>query len=111
VSAWIAIVAVGIGTFAIRASFLFLYERIDVPERAERALELVPAAVLSALVAPTVLAPEGAITVLGNERAVAAGVALVVAWRTENILATITVGMALLLVLRWVPVGSLLATV
>lgn len=108
---WIAIVAIGIGTFAIRASFLFLYERIDVPERAERALELVPAAVLSALVAPTILAPEGAITVLGNERAVAAGVALVVAWRTENILATITVGMVLLLAFQWLPLADLLAAI
>lgn len=107
--AWLAIVAVGIGTFAIRASFLFLYERIDVPERAERALELVPAAVLSALVAPTILAPESAITVVGNDRLVAAAVALAVAWRTENILATITVGMALLFLLRWLPLWSLLA--
>ncbi|MFB6177126.1 MAG: AzlD domain-containing protein [Halobaculum sp.] len=109
--AWVAIVAIGIGTFAIRASFLFLYERIDVPEQAERALELVPAAVLSALVLPAVVAPDGTVAVVGSDRVVAAGVALVVAWRTENILATITVGMAVLLGLRWLPVEGLLAAI
>jgi branched-subunit amino acid transport protein len=111
VIAWPAIVAIGVGTFAIRASFLYLYERIDLPERVEDALELVPAAVLAALVAPAVLAPEGTTVILGNDRLLAAGVAAVVAWRTGNILATIIVGMAVLLGIQWLPVGELLAVV
>jgi branched-subunit amino acid transport protein len=103
VIAWIAILLIGVGTFLIRASFLFAYQRIDLPDRAERALELVPAAVLSALVVPRFLAPEGAVAVVGNDRLLAGVVAAAVAWRTENILATILVGMAVLLGLGWLP--------
>lgn len=102
-TAWLAIVAVGVGTFCLRASFLYLYERIDLSPRAERALELVPAAVLAALVAPALLAPDGGIAVVGNDRLLAGAAAVVVAWRTEDVLATIVVGMAVLLGLRWLP--------
>lgn len=102
--AWPAIVAIGVGTFLLRASFLYLYERIDLPERGERALELVPAAVLSALVAPSFLAPAGTVAVVGNDRLVAGAVALAVAWRTENILATLVVGFVLLVGLQLLPV-------
>jgi len=97
---WAAVLLAGLGTYAFRASFLFLFERFgDVPEEVETALEMVPAAVLSALVVPAVLAPEGAVTVAGNGRILAALVAAVVAWYTENILATITAGVVALIVL------------
>lgn len=91
---WAAVLLAGVGTYAIRASFLFLFERLgDVPARVETALGMVPAAVLSALVVPAILAPEGTPEVLGNGRVVAAAVAAVVAWYTESILATIVVGL------------------
>lgn len=109
---WTAIVLGGVGTFAIRASFLFLYGRLDVPERVERGLRLVPAAVLAALVVPAVLEVGGtpvAKTRLGpvaavrglleSDRVLAGAVAAVVAWYTEDILATIVVGLATLLLL------------
>ncbi|WP_255150783.1 AzlD domain-containing protein [Halorarius halobius] len=109
---WGAIVLGGLGTFLIRASFLFLYERLDVPPRAERALRLVPAAVLAALVVPalfelggtpvveTELGPVAAVRALATSDRVLAGVvAAGVAWYTEDILATIVTGMAVLLVL------------
>lgn len=91
---WAAILLAGVGTYSLRASFLFLFERLgEVPARVELALEMVPAAVLSALVVPAVLAPEGVVSVVGNDRLLAAGVAALVAWYTENILATIVVGL------------------
>jgi branched-subunit amino acid transport protein len=91
---WAAILVVGLGTYALRASFLFLFERLGgVPPRLETALGFVPAAVLSALVVPAVLAPEGSLSVLGNDRLIAGAVAALVAWYTESILATIVVGM------------------
>ena len=109
---WTAIVLGGIGTFAIRASFLFLYERLDVPERVERGLRLVPAAVLAALVVPAVLEVAGTPVVetglgpvaavrglLGSDRVLAGALAALVAWYTEDVLATIVVGMVTLLVL------------
>lgn len=100
--AWLAIVVVGVGTFAIRASFLYLYGYLDLSPTVERALELVPAAVLSALVAPAVLAPDGAI-VVADPRPVAAAAAVLVAWYTEDILATIVAGLAVLLSLQALP--------
>jgi branched-subunit amino acid transport protein len=97
---WVAVLVAGLGTYALRASFLFLFERVgDVPEGVETSLEMVPAAVLSALVVPAVLAPEGTIAVLGNGRIPAAVLAAAVAWYTESILATIVAGLVALVVL------------
>ena len=101
---WAAVVAIGVGTFCIRFSFIYLFEYLsEVPDNLERALRLVPAAVLSALVVPAVVVVDGSPALsLDNGRLLAAGAAAVVAWRTENILATIAVGMAVLLGLRLV---------
>lgn len=97
---WLAVAAIGLGTFAIRLSFLLVLERVSVPPLAERALALVPAAVLSALVAPTLVVADGGPAVWGNDRLLAGAVATVVAWYTEDILATIVAGMGALLVLQ-----------
>jgi branched-subunit amino acid transport protein len=97
---WLVIVVAGVGTFLLRASFLFLFERVGgVPPRLERALRYVPAAVLAALVVPALVAPDGATTVFGNDRLLAGTLAALVAWRTESVLATIVVGMVALVAL------------
>lgn len=96
---WPAILVIGVGTFAIRASFLYGYEYLEVPPAVERALELVPAAVLSALVAPAILAPAGAVAVV-DPRVGAAVVAVAVAWYSESILFTIVGGLVALLTLQ-----------
>lgn len=98
---WAVILAIGVGTFAFRFSFIGLSERIgEVPPPAERALEFVPAAVLAALVLPALVVVDGAVTVGGNDRLLAGSFAAVVAWRTEDILATIVAGVGALLVLQ-----------
>lgn len=95
---WAAVAVVGVGTYALRASFLFAFERVgDVPRRVEVALGMVPAAVLSALVVPAVLAPDGTVVLAGNGRLVAGAAAALVAWYTESILATIVVGLGVLM--------------
>ncbi|MFT4946889.1 MAG: branched-subunit amino acid transport protein, partial [Natronomonas sp.] len=97
---WLAVIAVGLGTYALRASFLFLFERFgDVPDSVETGLAMVPAAVLSALVVPAVVAPEGTLAVSGNGRIPAALLAAAVAWYTESILATIVAGLVALIVI------------
>lgn len=98
---WIAILAIAAGTYALRFSLLSLVDRVDaIPPRAERALEFVPAAVLAALVAPTLLVVDGSPALVGNERLLAGAVAAVVAWRTENVLATVIVGVAVLAIVQ-----------
>jgi branched-subunit amino acid transport protein len=95
---WAVVLVVGVATFAIRYSFIYLFGRIDgVPPRVEGALRFVPAAVLAALVAPAMIdpGPTLAATVL-DDRLVAGALAAVVAWYTENMFATIVVGLAAL---------------
>lgn len=70
----------------------------QLPGLVQRWLRYVPIAVLAALIAPAVLAPEGE-AALGIE-ALAALVASVVAWRTRSVLWTLLSGMAAFWLLR-----------
>ena len=103
---WVVILGASVGTFAIRLSFIALFGRFDVPPRLEQALRFVPAAVLTALVAPRLVYLDGALALgLGNERLLAGALAAAVAWRTESMLWTIVVGMIALWSLEWLPLG------
>ena len=104
IDVWAVIALVGVGTFLIRFSFFVLFEYLEtVPAGVERALRFVPAAVLAALVAPAVVVVDGSPAIsLANGRLLAAGLAVVVAWRTESVLATIVAGMATLVGLGFV---------
>jgi branched-subunit amino acid transport protein len=98
---WVVIVTVGIFTFAVRASFVLLQGEREFPEGLRRALRFVPASVLAAIVWPAVLAPDRQLDLSpANLQIYAAAVAVLVAWRTRNILATIASGMATLWVLQ-----------
>lgn len=100
---WGVILVAGLGTFAIRLSFIHLFGKLDdVPLLVERALRLVPAAVLAALVTPGLVSLDGSLALgPGNERLLAGLVAAAVAWRTESVLATISVGMVALWLFQW----------
>ena len=57
---WVAIVLAGIGTYAMRASFLVFAHRLaDVPPSVQRLLRQIPPAALAAIVIPALLRPEG----------------------------------------------------
>lgn len=95
--AWLVILVGGVVTYGIRSSFLLLAHRFgDIPPAVRDALRMIPAAALAALVLPALLRPEGEIAVL-NPRALAGAIALAVAWRTRNVLATILVGLAVVI--------------
>jgi branched-subunit amino acid transport protein len=94
---WGLFVAVGVGTFVMRLSFVELYGRWRIPELLDRALRYVPASVLAALVLPAVVYPNGhSEFVLGNPQVPAAVVAAWVAWKTRNTILTLAVGMGAL---------------
>ncbi|AOW79744.1 hypothetical protein HTSR_0549 [Halodesulfurarchaeum formicicum] len=99
---WLAILVIGVLTFAIRVSFIALFGRLDeIPARAKLFLRYVPAAVLAGLVFPAFLTFDGA----GGpamDKLLAGGIAAAIAWRTENVLATLLAGMGSLWVLRFV---------
>lgn len=99
---WAVVLVVGAGTLVFRLSFVMLFGRVDsIPARLAFLLRFVPAAVLAALVAPAVLGPLALDPTAGTladqaPRLVAGTVAVVVAWRTGNVFATIGIGMATL---------------
>ena len=95
----LALVLVGVGNVALRGSALLFAERLrEVPPRTRAVMATIPPATLAALVAPALLRPAGTLAPLGPE-ALAGLVALVVAWRTRNVLATILVGLVAVVLL------------
>lgn len=99
---WTIIAVVGAGSIASRLSFIVLIGRLEsVPPVVEELLRLVPPAVLAALILPTVVFTDGGVAVVGNDRLLAAVIAAIVAWRTEDILATVVVGMGVVWALGW----------
>jgi len=97
---WI-IIATAAGTHLARVSFFLLSGRMERLSTLRKALRFVPVAVLPAIIAPALFMPAGTLDVSpGNTRLVAGLVAVVVAWRTGNVLLTIASGMGLLWLLQ-----------
>lgn len=100
-SIWLLFIAIGLGTFALRFLFIYLFGKIEMPQWLSRALRFVPAAALAALVFPALTHPAGQLDIsLSNFRLLAGLGGALVAWRTRNVLFTILVGMALLWILE-----------
>ncbi len=98
---WLVIIGMGAVTFAIRLSLIVLYGRGDVPVAVRHALRFVPPAVLTALITPALVRPEGAVDLsLANTHLLAGSLAAVVAWRTKNTLLTIGAGLLALWVME-----------
>ena len=91
---WLAILLIALGTFLLRFCMLALAGRLKLPERLFEALKFLPPAILAALVLPaiyrhdaTALAPEQPAHLLAGLLAIG------IAWKTRNMLATIIGGM------------------
>lgn len=90
---WVVVVVAGVGTFALRASFLALADRLTgLPVGVREALRMVPAATLAALTIPALVRPDGDWALLGP-RALAGILAGLVAWKTRSALLTVVVGL------------------
>ncbi len=97
---WLIVLGMGLITYLIRLSLVALMGRINVPPIIQQALRFVPPAVLSAIIFPELLRPNGTLDISpGNVRLLAGILAALVAWRTKNVLLTIAVGMLALWVL------------
>ena len=98
---WLTVLGMGLITYAIRLSFVLFGERGQEPAVFQRGLKFVPTAVLSAIILPELLQPGGTLDIsLGNARLLAGLIAALVAWRTQNVLATIGAGMGALWILE-----------
>ena len=90
---WLALLAIGLGTFLIRFSFIWLFGRGTVRPEVQRVLRFVPPAVLAALVVPGLVFPPQAAFSFQNPRLWAGLIATLVAWRSRSVLATLAAGM------------------
>ena len=99
---WLTLVLIGLITFAYRFSFIFFLERIRLPSWIGQVLRFVPVAALTAITVPELLVRSGTVHFAWqNARLVAGVVAILIAWRTQNVLLTIVLGMACLYGLQW----------
>ncbi|MEM9011570.1 MAG: AzlD domain-containing protein [Pseudomonadota bacterium] len=96
VTIWIVIAALGLGTFAIRFSFLGLIGDRELPRWALRMLRYVPTAVMPGLVAPLVVWPAATGGEPDPARLIAAAVVLAVGAATRQLLPAVAAGAATL---------------
>lgn len=98
---WLVMITGGLLTFAIRLSFIYLFEKIRLPELVREGLRFVPPAVLSAILVPELVLHSGRLDLsLGNERLLAGLVAIAVGWWSRNFFLTMLAGAAALLILQ-----------
>lgn len=89
---WLIILALGVGTYLLRYSFLGAIGNRPMPEWVLRLLRYTPVAVLPGLVAPLVLWPAATDGNPDPARLIAAAVTLGVGLATRNVLAAIICG-------------------
>ncbi len=92
-AALLAILGMGLVTYATRAGGLWLMGRIPTSRRLEAALRQIPGAILISIIAPAALAA-------GPAEALASLATLAVAVRTRNLLLAMVVGVAAVWALR-----------
>ena len=94
---WLIVVATGAATFFFRWIFIHAVGARPLPPQAMHALRYVPAAVLAALVFPSLFRPEGAIEIsTDNARLIAGMAAFAVSLFFRSVTVTLVVGMGLL---------------
>lgn len=98
---WLAIAAVAIGTYLMRASLILVMGRITLAPRVERALRYIAPAVLGALIGPAFVAAPGLGLAL-VPALLAAAVGTVLAWRFRTIPAVLVGGLATFHLADWV---------
>ena len=79
------VLAMAVSTYVAKAGGLWLLGRFDVSERTEAGLEVLPGAIVVSIIGPELAAG-------GPAEWAAAGLALLVAWKTESVLLAIVVG-------------------
>lgn len=97
----LVIAAMGLVTFITRFSFIAISRRINFSERALNVMRYVPIAILSALIAPAVFAPNGQVNLsVGNDYIWASLLSALIAYKTRNAFLTVFAGMAVIIINR-----------
>ncbi len=97
----LTILCMAAATYFTRFASPLLLDRTGVPRWLVRLLRHVPTAMLAALIAPALLAPQGYLQIgPGNHYLLAGTVAAFMAWRRQPPAVTMGSGMAVMLLLR-----------
>ena len=91
-----------LGTFLPRVLPMTFLAGRPLPDAARIWLGFVPAAILASLVAPEIFLVDGRLSLgLDNTFLLAAFPAVLAAWKTKSLFATLAVGMGAVALLRW----------
>jgi branched-subunit amino acid transport protein len=100
---FLMVLGMALVTYVCRYPVLALVSRTSLPAPVLHALQFIPPAVLTAIIVPTVLMPDGTQVALSltNSNLIAGVVTGLCAWRSRNLLLTIGAGMATVWLWRW----------
>ena len=93
-TALFAVLTVGVVTYAMRAGLILVLADAELPSSLLRALRYVAPAVLAALSVSLIADPDAPNRGISFAEVAGLLVAVPVAWKTRNLIATLTVGMA-----------------
>ena len=101
---FLLIAGMALVTFSTRYPVLALFSKVPLPEPIFRALQYVPPAVLTAIIAPALLLPAGNFSIsLDNAPLYAGLAAILISARSKNLLVTIVLGMTILWIWPYIP--------
>ncbi|MBZ4654951.1 MAG: branched-chain amino acid transporter [Peptococcaceae bacterium] len=96
------IMGMALATFFTRFGCLVLFSRTGIPSFLQGWLQHVPTAILTALIVPGLLLPKGYLDLTIHNHYLLAGIiAAFIAYKSRNILATIGIGMAVMVTLKF----------
>mgnify|MGYP000356442147 CR=1 FL=1 len=95
-------ILIGLFTLAERLSFLVFLGNWEMPPIFLKALRYAPVTILFALVSPSILRTDGMIAISFSPKIIAGIAAILIAWRTRNILMTIAGGMLIFWLCQWI---------
>ncbi len=94
---WLALISAGFVTFFTRFSMIALLKKDYFSPRIKLVLSYVPSAVFPAIIFPAIfLNSTGQLTFVDNPKILAALIAVLIGYLTENVIATIFSGLAVL---------------
>lgn len=98
-TAFLAILVVGVGTYLVRSIFIIALAGRTIPPRVVRALEFVGPAVLSALVVAVMIDDSGTVA-LGVPEVSALAAGGLAGWKWRNLVYVVAAGMTVLWLMR-----------
>jgi branched-subunit amino acid transport protein len=100
-SIWYPIIVVGFLTYFSRFSFIALSENFLIHPQIYRTFKYIPIAVLAAIIVPEIIKSSNIQNIISEPRLAAGIIAIFIAWRTKNVILTITVGMVILYLIQF----------